>query len=208
MRPLASTSGWPILFWTAFERSMNPMALLDANRIVVAVNDAMSKMLGYAPEQTIGRRGDVFIAPKDWKHVDTDWNEVLRTGRGTHVRDFVTADGGLVRVHAAARSTVVDGRHVVLFVAVREGGRSPDQVRSGPTAQQLTRREREIISGIAMGRRAHEIADDLGIATTTVQTHVRNAMAKVGARSQAQLVAFALARGLLDPEVVNRQFSG
>jgi DNA-binding NarL/FixJ family response regulator len=168
----------------------------------------MSETFGYSPDYAIGRRGDVFIAPKDWKHVDTDWNEILRTGRGTHVRDFLAADGGLVRVHAAARSTVVEGRQLVLFVAVRADRRRPDQARSRPTAEQLTPRELEIISEIAMGRRAHEIADDLYIATTTVQTHVRNAMAKVGARSQAQLVAFALTHGLLDPDVVNRQISG
>lgn len=208
MNAATSTTGWPALFWTAFERSMNPMALLDANRVVVALNDSMSEVLGYTSENVIGRRGDVFIAPKDWKHVDTDWNEVLRSGRGTHVRDLLAADGGLVRVHAAARSTVVDGRQLVLFVAVRADRRRPDQGRSRPTAGQLTRRELEIISEIAMGRRAHEIAEHLYIATTTVQTHVRNAMAKAGARSQAQLVAFALTRGLLDPDVVNRQISG
>src|SRR6476469_8323646 len=119
MNAAMSSRGWPSMFWTAFERSMNPMALLDASRIVVALNDSMIEMLGHGREHAIGRRGDVFIAPKDWKHVDTDWNEVLRTGRGTHVRDFVAADGGLVRVHAAARSTVVEGRQVVLVVAVQ-----------------------------------------------------------------------------------------
>jgi hypothetical protein len=39
------------------------------------------------------------------------------------------------------------------------------------------------------GQRAHEIAEDLEIAESTVKTHLRNAMRKAGARSQAQLVA-------------------
>jgi DNA-binding CsgD family transcriptional regulator len=40
-----------------------------------------------------------------------------------------------------------------------------------------------------MGYRAHEIAVDLGVADSTVRSHIRNAMRKAGARSQAQLVA-------------------
>ena len=50
-----------------------------------------------------------------------------------------------------------------------------------------------------MGRRWHEIAADLFITQATVKTHVRNAMRKLGARSQAQLVAMTLATGMLDP---------
>jgi DNA-binding CsgD family transcriptional regulator len=37
------------------------------------------------------------------------------------------------------------------------------------------------------------------------QTHARNTMRKVGARSQAQLVAILFARGLIDPELVTRK---
>jgi len=68
----------------------------------------------------------------------------------------------------------------------------------------LTRRELEIVHHVAMGQRAHEIADELFIAPTTVQTHIRNAMAKVGARSQAQLVAFVFCHGLLDAELLGQ----
>jgi PAS domain S-box-containing protein len=201
-------AGWPALFWTAFERSKNPMALLNANRVIIALNEAMTEMLGYGRDDVVGRRGDVFIAPNDWKHVATDWNEVLRAGRGMHVRDFVAADGGLVRVQGAARSTTLERRAVVLFVVVRADKAKLPEGDSPSTTGRLTRRELEVITRIAMGRRAREIADDLTIATATVQTHVRNAMAKVGARSQAQLVAFALTRGLLDPDAVNHEFSG
>ena len=64
-----------------------------------------------------------------------------------------------------------------------------------------TRRELEVISRIAMGYRVHEIAAELFISPATVQTHVRKAMVKLGTRSQAQLVARAIATGLLDPAV-------
>ena len=59
----------------------------------------------------------------------------------------------------------------------------------------LSERELEIVRLVALGRSGPEIADELGIAHDTVRTHVRNAMAKVGARSRAHLVAKALGEG-------------
>ena len=50
-----------------------------------------------------------------------------------------------------------------------------------------------------MGLRWREIANDLFITQATVKTHVRHAMRKLGALSQAQLVAIAVATGMLDP---------
>jgi DNA-binding CsgD family transcriptional regulator len=67
----------------------------------------------------------------------------------------------------------------------------------------LTARELEVVAGIGMGKRSREVADALVISPATARTHVRNAMTKLGARSQAQLVAIALAAGMLDPEQVN-----
>jgi PAS domain S-box-containing protein len=61
----ASPMGWASLFWAAFERSRNPMALLDSERVVLAINPALADMSGYSPEQVIGRRGDVFLAPEE-----------------------------------------------------------------------------------------------------------------------------------------------
>ena len=45
------------------------------------------------------------------------------------------------------------------------------------------------------GETGPEIAEQLHISHATVRTHVRNAMAKVGARSRAHLVAKALGDG-------------
>jgi DNA-binding CsgD family transcriptional regulator len=53
------------------------------------------------------------------------------------------------------------------------------------------------VTAVALGMRVNEVAAELGIAPVTVHTHLRIAMRKVGARSQAQLVAIAFARGLV-----------
>ncbi|HEX6713451.1 MAG TPA: LuxR C-terminal-related transcriptional regulator [Thermoleophilaceae bacterium] len=203
----APARGWAALFWEAFARSKNAMALLDSQRVIVTVNQALEDAYGYEAEHLVGRRADVFLAPADWKRGDAEWNDVLKRAHAIHVRQVVRADGRHVNVQAAMLREEATGRQLVLFVALDEDVK-PLRGASSAREGDLTPRELEIVDHVAMGRRAHEIADELFIATTTVETHVRNAMKKVGARSQAQLVAIVFARGLLDPAGADPEISG
>ena len=60
-----------------------------------------------------------------------------------------------------------------------------------------TAREREVLDLLADGATDDQIAALLQLSPATVQTHVRNAKAKLGARTRAQAVALALHRGLI-----------
>jgi DNA-binding NarL/FixJ family response regulator len=51
----------------------------------------------------------------------------------------------------------------------------------------LTPRERAVAQLAALGRRNHEIAAELEISVRTVETHISNAMAKLGARNRTEL---------------------
>jgi DNA-binding CsgD family transcriptional regulator len=60
----------------------------------------------------------------------------------------------------------------------------------------LSPRERDCMALVAEGRSDWEIGERLGVAETTVVTHVQNARRKLGAKSRAQAVAVCVARGL------------
>jgi len=60
----------------------------------------------------------------------------------------------------------------------------------------LTAREAEIATLIARGLSNREIAEELVLSTRTVETHVANAMAKMGFSNRTQLAAWAVERGL------------
>ncbi len=66
-----------------------------------------------------------------------------------------------------------------------------------PQLNQLTEREREIMTWVATGRSNDEIATALVVSPATVRTHVSRAMIKLGARDRAQLVVFAVQSGLV-----------
>jgi DNA-binding CsgD family transcriptional regulator len=49
---------------------------------------------------------------------------------------------------------------------------------------------------VALGYNTGRIAEELSLSTSTVRSHVRNAMSKTGARTRAHLVALVLGDGL------------
>jgi DNA-binding NarL/FixJ family response regulator len=61
----------------------------------------------------------------------------------------------------------------------------------------LTTRELEVLSLIRDGYRNKQIADQLAIAETTVNFHVKNLVDKLQANDRAHAVSIALRRGLL-----------
>lgn len=62
----------------------------------------------------------------------------------------------------------------------------------GPSA-----REREILGLLAAGATDGQIAVQLEVSPATVQSHVRSAKSKLGARTRVQAVALALRQGLI-----------
>lgn len=66
----------------------------------------------------------------------------------------------------------------------------------------LTEREREVLRGLAIGRTNKEIAHSLNIALTTVKSHVRSILDKLGVDSRTQAALYAVRTHLLTPEEV------
>lgn len=187
-------SGWSALFRDAFNQSRNAMVLLDDDRCHVEVNGAYVQLLGYRPSELIGRSVSELRADGAAVTVG-QWHAALRRKQFTGTIEMLRADGGRVTVEFAGHPELVTGRQLVLFVALRvaRGARLRDDDSHGVPHADLSPRELDVVRLLALGFSGPEIAEELHIAHNTVRTHTRNAMAKVGARSRAQLVAKSLA---------------
>jgi non-specific serine/threonine protein kinase len=72
--------------------------------------------------------------------------------------------------------------------------RQPDRA---PAPAGLSPREIEVLRLLARGRMSREIADALVLSVRTVERHITNIYAKIGARGRADATAFAIEHGLL-----------
>jgi len=203
---VAPEGGWQPLFWNAFKRSRNAMALLDERRCHVEVNGAYLRLFGYPREALMGRPVYEFLVGGPTMSAER-WRALLTEPQFTGVVDARRHDGGRVTVEYAAYPTVVSGRPLVLGVVLRadrRGRRVAHQPTPGSAAEKLSKRELDVVMMIALGATGPEIADELHVSHNTVRTHARNAMTKLGARSRAHLVAKALGEILHRQEMADR----
>jgi len=196
--PGSSDAGWEPLFWSVFEVSANPVVLVDQDRVIVDVNATGCELVGVPRDAMIGMLVDQFVAPHERTAVAAGWRELWATDMWYGERDLIAADSSHVHVEYAARIGEIGGRQVAVLVGMAVGPLEHES-EAAPAVQlgELTPREREVLSLVALGNTSSEIAELLVISNDTVRTHVRNAMAKTGARTRAQLVAMALADRLL-----------
>jgi DNA-binding CsgD family transcriptional regulator len=184
-------TGWEPLFWLVFERTSNPIVLLDEQQQIIHINDAALSLLG-EDGGVIGTSMADRINPAERPLAATEWQAFLRSGEGSGTRALVRSNGSEVDVDFAARLAMIGGRRLAIYVALAGDDRSVAPPATLDHELPLTNREREVVTLIALGRGTDQIAEQLHISPETVRTHVRNAMSKLGTHTRAQLVAVVL----------------
>jgi len=110
---------------------------------------------------------------------DTNPDELLRAVR-------IVAGGEALLAPSVTRRLIAD-------YATR-----PEPARAiPPRLEELTAREREVMTLVAEGLSNEEIAQRLIVSPATAKTHVSRTMLKLGARDRAQLVVIAYRTGLV-----------
>jgi DNA-binding NarL/FixJ family response regulator len=94
---------------------------------------------------------------------------------------------------AAAGEIVLPERDLA---AVLEQLKGPRVSAAEAALARLTPRETEILRSLADGRTSNQVAQSLGISALTVQSHVKNILAKLGVHSKIEAVTIAWRFGL------------
>jgi DNA-binding NarL/FixJ family response regulator len=114
---------------------------------------------------------------------------------------FLAKDSDPADVLAAVRAVASGGAQLspgVMRRLIDEFVAWPERRLSNPLQlEELTVREREVMSLVAYGLTNHEIAERLVVSPSTAKTHVTRTMVKLHARDRAQLVALAYQTGLV-----------
>jgi len=102
-----------------------------------------------------------------------------------------------VRVVARGEALLAPGLASRLVADFRS---RPERLRAVPAQlEELTAREREVVTLVACGLSNVEIAEQLVVTRATAKTHVSRALYKLHARDRAQLVVLAYEAGLVRP---------
>jgi DNA-binding NarL/FixJ family response regulator len=100
-----------------------------------------------------------------------------------------------IRTVAAGEALLAPSVTRRLIAHFTEGTRVPRRTPRG--LDELTEREREVLSLVARGLSNAELAETLHVSLPTVKTHVSRILTKLGARDRTQLVVLAYESGLV-----------
>ena len=123
----------------------------------------------------------------------------VREAFGAGASGYVLKEAADNEVVAAVREVAGGGRYVNpalgarLVAADAEAAKRADE-------DPLSDREREVLRLLALGHTNQEIAKQLYISVRTAETHRAHIMQKLRLQTRADLVAYALERGLLETE--------
>jgi len=91
--------------------------------------------------------------------------------------------------------TLLDAIRIAFRRQTADGGVSPERQAIIARLEELSPREREVLSGVVAGKPNKVIAYDLGISPRTVEVYRANLMTKMAAGSLSELVRMALVAG-------------
>lgn len=162
---------------------------------VVVMDVAMKEMNGMEATRQIRAENQRVRVVGLSSHLDIRYvRAMLDAGACGYVLKATAFDNLRQAIDAASRGKsylCADVTQAVLDDASRNPGSS-----GSAHAGSLSPREKEVLQLLAEGRTSPEIAKCLFLATSTVETHRRNIMRKIGIHSVADLTKYAIREGL------------
>jgi DNA-binding NarL/FixJ family response regulator len=129
---------------------------------------------------------------------------LIRAGRQADIDAVRTAlsDEAFTAAWAAGRALSADdavAEALAFAVQLTDSPPARPADRQPASPDGLTAREVEVLRLLAAGRTSREIAEALVLSVRTVDRHLANIYAKIGAANRAEAAAFAVRHGLVPP---------
>ncbi len=103
------------------DNAVDAIATINFNGVVLSFNRAATRMLGYAPEEVIGRSISMLLPDEHSRHHDTYLARHLATpqarilGVGREL-EALRKDGSIVPIHLAISEVIVEGQHTFTWI--------------------------------------------------------------------------------------------
>jgi len=123
----------------------------------------------------------------------------LRAGASGFLLKRARPEELIAAVHTIASGDSLLSPSVTRRVIDRMAQQPTPEVADQAKLHELTPREREVLELIARGLSNREIAAALGVEESTIRTHVKRTLMKLGLRDRVQVVIFAYESGVNQP---------
>ncbi len=198
-------------------RTADAMVAIGPDLRVIAWNDAATDLLGYAPNEALGRPCHEILCWRD-RCGDSVCEGVCPASEiggddeviGTKEVLGKSASGATLWLSASTIVPPIEMRdecrlvHLIRevsfppelerLVVERLGGRLPATVGANEHLAVLTPRERDVLGLLTEGLDGSAIAEQLYLSPATVRNHIQHILTKLGVHSRVEAVAFALRR--------------
>jgi DNA-binding NarL/FixJ family response regulator len=125
--------------------------------------------------------------------------EALSAGASGFLLKRTKPEELIAAIHTVAGGDSLLSPSVTRRVIDRMATTQPVAALSGARLEKLTPREREVLELVGRGLSNREIAESFVIEESTVKTHVKRILMKLGLRDRVQAVIFAYETGLIRP---------
>ena len=180
-------------------KTSSAMLLADDYRMIVDANQPACEMVGLEREELIGMKIEEFSAPELRDAAPEMFRAFLASGSQAGPFTLIRPDGTTVDCCYSASANIAPGVHLSILVPSEHADEELDllDVEGAETTPQLTNREREVLTLLALGDGNKVIAEKLHLSPETVRAHTRSARLRLGAKSRSHAIALALKSGQL-----------
>ena len=145
-------------------------------------------------ERALARRPDLKIITLSMFGEESYYSRMVEAG----ARGFLLKDSDIGDVLEAIAAVMGGGSYFSPRLLSSLTGRMHAREHDELADDQLSSREREILVAVCRGLSNQEIADELFISKRTVDKHRANILEKTGCKNTANLVVYAITRGLVE----------
>lgn len=145
-------------------------------------------------ERALARRPDLRIITLSMFGEESYYSRMVEAG----ARGFLLKDSDIGDVLEAIAAVMGGGSYFSPRLLSSLTGRMHAREHDELADDQLSSREREILVAVCRGLSNQEIADELFISKRTVDKHRANILEKTGCKNTANLVVYAIKRGLVE----------
>lgn len=183
------------------------MVVVDGGGRIEFWNSAATTLLGYEPQEILGRNFEELLVPPERRNELEDVaGQVTEGGAACFTTERRHKTGDLIPVSVTIDMCPSDaGDNGASYVTLRALSRLKclcgATVADAPRRpmKELTQRQRQVLRLIAEGRSTREIAQRLALSVKTVETHRGHLMQRLRLKSVAGLVRYAVSIALVPP---------